>query len=159
MDSTLGDFLRQVPLGLLAAPVFFGVIYAGLMVFIFRRAAQRRRRRTAEKNGLFTPASEHRQDNSPMRAVSNLMSGIVNQHSAKPEGAAALPEPELDLLVEAGAPARINPVLEPVRTVTAVESILTPVPYTATVLPAITVEKSEETWLHWLRVSHCAKRD
>ena len=145
MDSTLGDFLRQVPLGLLAAPVFFGVIYAGLMVFIFRRAGQRRRRRADEKNGIFTPASENRQEDSPIRAVSNLMSGIVNQLSAKAEGPGALPEPELDQLVETGTPARSDPVPEPARAVTAYESILPPAPYTATVLPTITVEKSEVT--------------
>ncbi len=95
MDD-VGGFIKQVPIGLLLAPVVFGVLYILVMIFIFRRAAERRRRKA---EGL-PPISK-------MKAKNNGGNFFNGRLPNKPLEAAAwsvptalrgLPEPDLEML-------------------------------------------------------------
>ncbi len=101
MDS-VGDFIRQVPIGLLLAPVFFGVLYAGVMIFILRRAAERRRR---ARMGLAPAASGNRRNTGERKNMGgNFLSGQLPERSLEPAawsipaGLRDLPEPDLEAL-------------------------------------------------------------
>jgi hypothetical protein len=114
MEPGLGDFLSQIPIIFLLLPLFFGGLYIILMVYIFRRAAERRRR-AREAQGL--PVAPKR-PSLEARAVSGTLNAagafISNLSSRRNEGSSAakspanwtrppelrsVPEPELDLLV------------------------------------------------------------
>ena len=99
MDISLADFLRQMPIGLLAAPVFFGVVYVVLMVIIFRRARQRRRQRAATRAQAIASMT-----------AAPATTGTIGLPSSADLAWHQLPEPDLGLLI---APA---PLPVPVRT-------------------------------------------
>jgi hypothetical protein len=134
LDSSLGDFLRQVPLGLLAAPLFFGAIYVGLMIYIFRRAAQRRRRARGD-----LPARSIPQPAMQPAAPRVTTSGLRN-----------LPEPDIDLLVEPAlmsldALLKAEPARAPVVSMPEISSSSNALAVVSAVPSAVTVEKTVET--------------
>jgi hypothetical protein len=86
----ISDFLRQVPAGILLAPILFGVAYIILTVHIFRRAAARRRQKRLEA-GL---------EPGPPKRSGFSFGGILRGESAeRPAELVGLPEPDLDMLV------------------------------------------------------------
>ncbi len=93
--DTFGDFVRQVPIGLLIAPIFFGALYIGLMVVIFRRGAERRRRRAT---GETAPPPKRKS------VRGNFFTGQLPDKPLEPAawsvpvGLRGLPEPDLDML-------------------------------------------------------------
>lgn len=93
--DTFGDFIKQVPLGLLLAPIFFGALYIVVMAVIFRRAAERRRRRAAGE--LPIPAKQK-------NIGGNFFTGRLPDKPLQaaawsvPAGLRGLPEPDLDAL-------------------------------------------------------------
>ncbi|MCC7208960.1 MAG: hypothetical protein IT323_16745 [Anaerolineae bacterium] len=110
------DFLSQIPLQIILAPIVFGALYIVAMVFIFRRAAERRRKAREAKNaalGLDTPAmnvakSAPVPDSASAGAARSRLGRLSGAGSAsEAPGGAALPEPDLALLLMAapGAPA------------------------------------------------------
>lgn len=112
------DFLQQIPLPILIAPVVFGVLYIFAMTLVFRRAAKRRRRARAERMGLpYSPPSKPSGLRPPHVAPSPIPAqpretkrggGMLNAlRAALPspgEMLAPLPEPDLDLLLGVGTP-------------------------------------------------------
>lgn len=93
MDSNLSDFLHQIPIGFLLAPVIFGGLYLVLMIYIFRRAAARRRARAIALGDL--PAV------SPELPIDRPLSYFPNRTPTRPPMASPplnLPEPDLESL-------------------------------------------------------------
>lgn len=116
----LGDFLRQVPLTILLAPIVFGTIYVILMIFVFRRAAERRRRKREAELLQMGIAPEPQPKPAPRSGGISPLAFLRGQLPDRPLEPAAwavpaalrtLPEPDLDLLA---APASvIRPVAVP----------------------------------------------
>jgi hypothetical protein len=100
--SDLSDFLRQVPIGMILAPIFFGGIYILIMAIIFRRAAERRRKARAARGEVI--AERPRTERPLMSRLGQLRSlgGFVPTQAAPDT---PLPEPDLDLLA--------NPIVVP----------------------------------------------
>jgi hypothetical protein len=101
LGNDIGDFFRQMPLSILLAPVVFGALYIGLTVYIFRRAAERRRRAKLEAAPAgFTPKSPKK----GKMPIADFLRGelpVVSSTPAEwtvPAELRALPEPDLDML-------------------------------------------------------------
>ncbi len=108
-NSTVGDFIRQVPVGLLLAPVFFGALYVVLMVYIFQRGAARRRaRREAALMGGATLAAPMARPQLALsakpKAAGGFLRGELPDHGRSPAAWSIpaalrdLPEPDLEAL-------------------------------------------------------------
>lgn len=110
MDD-LGGFIKQVPIGLLLAPVFFLVLYIILMVIIFQRAAAKRRARQAERDQQLNAMGGVAPDARPVSAAlpptparrPAAAPAVPRQAAAAPILAAQMSpgvpaEPDLDLL-------------------------------------------------------------
>lgn len=91
------DFLSQIPIQIILAPIFFGALYIVAMVIVFRRAAERRRRARAAKSGA-APLT------SPARPLMARFASAALGSSGEQAGVAAVPEPDLDLLLMPSAP-------------------------------------------------------
>jgi hypothetical protein len=101
LGNDIGDFIRQMPLSILLAPVVFGALYIGLTIYIFRRAAERRRRAKLEAAPIgYTPKSAKKSK----LPIADFLRGelpIVPSAPAEwtvPAELRALPEPDLDML-------------------------------------------------------------
>jgi len=98
-----GTFLKQVPIGLVIAPVFFGVLYLILMGIIIQRGAARRRKRREEKEQMMA-AMQQQPGYSTQKVVAPPApaapkQNIIAKNLPRPAPKAAIPEPDLDLLV------------------------------------------------------------
>lgn len=102
------DFLSQIPIQIILAPIVFGALYIVAMVFIFRRAAQRRRKAREAKNaalGLDAPGADAAKgaplpDSVLAPAAHSRLGRLAGASRAVDlSGGAALPEPDLDLLL------------------------------------------------------------
>ncbi len=98
-NDGIGDFMRQIPVGLLIAPIAFFVLYIGLMIYIFQRAAARRRARNAGVNP--STALKTKQAAPPLGSF--LSGQLPDQRSEKaqwgvPAALRSLPEPDLESL-------------------------------------------------------------
>lgn len=98
--DTFSEFTRQVPIGLLLAPIFFGVCYVVVMFVVFRRASERRRKRRLANAG--NTATSPTQFAVPS---ANLVIGQRADPERRPAAWSVpaalrdLPEPDLDMLV------------------------------------------------------------
>lgn len=111
------DFLSQIPIQIILAPIVFGVLYIVAMFFIFRRAAERRRKAREAKNaalGIATASTEEGVTTNgqgavaaPARSRLDRLAGAGNASGSHNGG--SLPEPDLDLLLMpvAEAPAAV----------------------------------------------------
>lgn len=115
-SSSVGDFINQVPVGLLLAPIFFGAIYVVVMVIIFQRAAERRRRNRALRaaGGAAPMQAAVTLNTKPKRQpIGAFLSGQLPDKPMNPAqwsipaGLRDLPEPDLEAL--SGVPLMIEP--------------------------------------------------
>jgi len=101
--SDFGDFLKQVPIHILLAPVVFGVIYVSLMVIVFRRAAARRKKKREAELGL-APAPESAASAGNGNSMLSFLRGQLPDQPLElaawtvPSALRDVPEPDLDLL-------------------------------------------------------------
>lgn len=97
------DFFSQIPLQIILAPIVFGVLYIIAMIFIFRRAAQRRRKALAAKAIEMGLPPDGSADTSVASASTSARSRLGRLAGAGGEpdllSAVKLPEPDLDLLL------------------------------------------------------------
>jgi hypothetical protein len=99
LDSTFTDFLRQVPIGFLLAPLFFGALWVVTMVWFLRRGAARRRARALVKGGTMPlQAQVSNTASAPLSFLPNLFAGRMSRQSLFSETAQNLPEPDLESL-------------------------------------------------------------
>jgi hypothetical protein len=95
MGSNELDFLNQIPPILLLSPIFFGILYVILMVYIFRRAAIRRRKAREASEG-YVPRPETRKNTS---SESSFLGRLTSARDAGPSELHGIPEPDLDDLL------------------------------------------------------------
>ena len=110
------DFLSQIPIQIILAPIIFGALYIVAMFFIFRRAAERRRKAREAKNATLGIAIASASDGvlTSAQGPTPVLAGRSRLDRLAGAGAAtgahqggAVPEPDLDLLLTPlpGAPA------------------------------------------------------
>lgn len=104
MEPGLNDFLGQIPISFIIAPIFFGVLYIAVMVIIFRRAAERRRKRREAQLGYDQPQA------TPTRGFVPAMAGaavaataaavptMLSSRTALMSTTSPIEEPDLDML-------------------------------------------------------------
>ncbi|MBX3066237.1 MAG: hypothetical protein KF726_24880 [Anaerolineae bacterium] len=102
MEPGLNDFLGQIPISFIIAPIFFGVLYIIAMVIVFRRAAERRRRRREAMFGYDQPQP------TPTRGFVPAMAGaavaaaavpaVISSRTALMSSTPPIEEPDLDML-------------------------------------------------------------
>ncbi len=99
----IGDFIRQVPPGIVMAPIIFGALYIALTIYILRRAAARRRQK--QQQAATTPVVAPVKSKWSSVSLGNL---LRTEPAEKPPKSAewsvsaelrGLPEPDLDMLV------------------------------------------------------------
>jgi hypothetical protein len=101
LGNDIGDFLRQMPLTILLAPVVFGALYIGLTVYIFRRAAERRRRAKLEAAPAGLTPKAAKKSKMPIADFLRGELPVVSSAPAEwtvPAELRALPEPDLEML-------------------------------------------------------------
>lgn len=100
MDDISG-FFRQVPVGLILAPIFFGALYIILLVVIFQRGAARRRKRREEKAQMQEALGRQQTYSDEPSAVPTSVAPVVKPKAppAPKPAKNAIPEPDLDLLI------------------------------------------------------------
>jgi hypothetical protein len=102
MGSGELDFLQQIPITVILAPIFFGALYIISMVIIFRRAAERRRKaRIARGEVAAPPAAE--KPKGWFRPAEWLRAAQPEKPAPRadwmvPAALRGVPEPDLDLL-------------------------------------------------------------
>lgn len=105
MESSLSDFFGQIPLQFILLPIISGVLYIGAMVIVFRRAAERRRKRREAADAVQSiTANRDQQELARLRRM--VASGQVlgtdsiaaSNVGVNPGMSDAVPEPDLDLL-------------------------------------------------------------
>jgi hypothetical protein len=100
------DFLSQIPIQIILAPIIFGVLYIVAMYFIFKRAAARRRKARDAKNAALGLAPENTSDAAITGASEATAAPASRSRLERLAGAATsssnggnLPEPDLDMLL------------------------------------------------------------
>src|SRR3954454_11506415 len=97
----LGDFIKQVPATVLLAPIVFGAVYIALTIYIFRKAAKRKR---LKREALSAQMPQGQQNNESAMPLGNFLSGELPNKPvpaadwAVPPELRDLPEPDLDML-------------------------------------------------------------
>lgn len=122
--SDITDFLSQVPIAYILLPLGLGALYVGLMVIIFRRAAQRRRKAREARGEIPAEKPERaRSTFSPLNQLKAVGALLQPQRSA-----ANLPEPDLDLLTHLpGGPGNmVSPASNPLSDVVEAEIVSEP---------------------------------
>lgn len=105
MEPGIGDFFSQVPPVFIVMPIVFGLLYAGVMVLVFRRAAARRRRQRGELTTPLRPAAQAQYQPAAVTSAADKLSNKMPppiRTTVVPASSATnpdLPEPDLDLLM------------------------------------------------------------